>query len=548
MLRRFFAHCKCSIPPVQSFVRAVSTTSSWTVSKADFDPHGYTSGRWLRLDDRQLKARQIAFDFDKLRDKVISCSAGASSIVKCVKVEGGFNRAFIIQLDNGASLVARIPFSVAGPARLTTNSEMATMEYIRKNTTVPLPTVLDWSDDPTNPIGTEYIIMEHAPGVSLHHRWGTMNVEQRILVIKSLGLLCQQMASLQFPAYGSLYFIGQRVAAENSIPLSERFCIGPHCGNRYWNTMPGDEHWYERAPPNRGPWKSHEDYVRGLLDVGLSRIPVLNENTTRTQEEAIQDHLHLNRTAKDTLLAMVASPVYHNVQRPTFLHRDLHKRNIFVSDEDPTQITCLIDWQSSSIEPAYSYDETPDLCEFPTDWHESQVSDPPTKEQQNIMTSVDLCRQTWAVILRGYLPVLFEARTMDQDLLRLLQYIPSAWRHGAVLIREDLIQLSRRWTTDLKLPGTCPYQPTEEDLKRQAQLLPQWRELHDVRQVLFKGLRTDADGWIPIDHWDILQDVHRELFDEWVGNAAAEVGFTEEEARAAWPFDEPGDSSFPSRD
>jgi hypothetical protein len=94
-----------------------------------FDPYRYTSGRWLRSDDQQQKARHIAFDFDKLCERVISCSAGASSIVECVKVEGGFNRAFIIQLNNGASLVARIPFSVAGPQRLTTGSEIATMNY-----------------------------------------------------------------------------------------------------------------------------------------------------------------------------------------------------------------------------------------------------------------------------------------------------------------------------------------------------------------------------------------------------------------------------------
>jgi hypothetical protein len=38
-----------------------------------------------------------------------------------------------------------------------------------------------------------------------------------------------------------------------------------------------------------------------------------------------------------------------------------------------------------------------------------------------------------------------------------------------------------------------------------------------------------------------MQWLHKELFDEWIGSAAATVDFTEEEARAAWPFDEPID-------
>lgn len=94
-----------------------------------FSPYSYTSGRWLRLDEQQCQARHIAFDFKKLCDVAVACSAGARDIVQCVKVEGGFNRAFILQLDDGASLVARILFKIAGPARLLTNSEVATMEY-----------------------------------------------------------------------------------------------------------------------------------------------------------------------------------------------------------------------------------------------------------------------------------------------------------------------------------------------------------------------------------------------------------------------------------
>jgi aminoglycoside phosphotransferase (APT) family kinase protein len=49
--------------------------------------------------------------------------------------------------------------------------------------------------------------------------------------------------------------------------------------------------------------------------------------------------------------------------KSTLLHADLHERNIFVSDDDPTIITGLIDCQSSSIEPDFVYaDEMPDFA------------------------------------------------------------------------------------------------------------------------------------------------------------------------------------------
>jgi hypothetical protein len=40
----------------------------------------------------------------------------------------------IFSLDNGKKAVAKLPTSVAGPKRLTTNSEVATMEYSKFDT------------------------------------------------------------------------------------------------------------------------------------------------------------------------------------------------------------------------------------------------------------------------------------------------------------------------------------------------------------------------------------------------------------------------------
>jgi hypothetical protein len=98
-----------------------------TIAKED--PYHYTAGRWLKDDKIQRDARYIDFDFPGLCRRAVKTSDGASKVVEYEKIEGGFNRVFIIRLDNGARVVARIPFSVAGPPRLRTNSEVATMAY-----------------------------------------------------------------------------------------------------------------------------------------------------------------------------------------------------------------------------------------------------------------------------------------------------------------------------------------------------------------------------------------------------------------------------------
>ena len=101
------------------------------VLDSSLHPYNYTSGRWLRRDKLERDARFLTFDFNALRTKVLELSPGASSITSYEKKEGGYNRVFILTCDNSRRVVVRIPTSVAGPARLTTGSEVATIRYSR---------------------------------------------------------------------------------------------------------------------------------------------------------------------------------------------------------------------------------------------------------------------------------------------------------------------------------------------------------------------------------------------------------------------------------
>jgi hypothetical protein len=96
------------------------------------NPFTYTSGRWLYMEEERLKSRMIDFNFSGLLKAVIDACPTAQTVTKYEKIEGGFNRAFIVYLDNGSRVVARIPFKNAGPPRLTTNSEVATIAYCQK--------------------------------------------------------------------------------------------------------------------------------------------------------------------------------------------------------------------------------------------------------------------------------------------------------------------------------------------------------------------------------------------------------------------------------
>lgn len=176
-----------------------------------------------------------------------------------------------LEMDNNVKIIARIPFRHAGPPALITHFEVATIAYgrnyfswcfysfanlkARSRTSLPVPEILDWNGDPDNSVGTPYIIMKHALGVSLQEKWATMDTVQKIRCIERLTRYEKELAALKFPAFGSLYSSGSFTRGEEVIHIGSSFCIGPDCGTDYWPCVPREQRYYETRPPNRGPCK-----------------------------------------------------------------------------------------------------------------------------------------------------------------------------------------------------------------------------------------------------------------------------------------------------
>ncbi|KAL4894781.1 hypothetical protein BDV59DRAFT_174953 [Aspergillus ambiguus] len=69
----------------------------------------------------------------------------SAKITKCV--EGLHNKAFILKMDNGSKVLAKLPNPNAGPAHFSVASEVATRELLRDVFNIPLSRVLSWSSD-----------------------------------------------------------------------------------------------------------------------------------------------------------------------------------------------------------------------------------------------------------------------------------------------------------------------------------------------------------------------------------------------------------------
>ncbi|RMD41183.1 hypothetical protein DV735_g3962, partial [Chaetothyriales sp. CBS 134920] len=514
--------------------RAAAVASRFLHTQAPaIDPYSYTTGRWLRNDKLQREARYVKFDFAALCAKAVKACEGATKVVQYEKKEGGFNRVFLLGLDNGARVVARIPYRIAGPPRLATNSEVATMAYVRSFTKIPVPKVLDWSDDATS-IGTEYIIMEHAPGVQLHE---------------------------------NLYFADAPIDQNLKIEFVEGFCIGPHCGTQYWDCNAGEARFYGERPPNRGPWTDLQSYCNGLIDAGFSRIPNGDSppENRPPYHGSVQEHLRLLDISKEVIEELAKSSMIQKVASPTLLHPDIHKRNIFVAEEDPSSVTAIIDWQSTCIEPAFVYaNQTPDFVEDPAEdipileklMSEAEASSgaepsqeiPAVSEEASAETpeekaarikheeDVVRCVKTFEVVLIGYIRKLHDARAMDQTLLRPIRYCDASWRDSAAALRQELIDLSQQWT-ELGLSGRCPYQPTSEELAEHAKQYEDFETAQQLKLFLRRALEAESDGWVPADKWAAAREENERLFSQWV-ESIEETRGRDDWRTQLWPFNE----------
>jgi hypothetical protein len=106
--------------------------------------------------------------------------------------------------------------------------------------------------------------MEKAEGIPLFQRWGNMTEFQKLELIKCLTKLENQLFSIQFPAYGNLYFLPPNANSFSYQVLDHTFnptgsyCVGPSCDRVFML----ESHASPASPTvEKGPCKYFEPYI-----------------------------------------------------------------------------------------------------------------------------------------------------------------------------------------------------------------------------------------------------------------------------------------------
>ncbi|KAJ6529127.1 hypothetical protein DFH09DRAFT_1285340 [Mycena vulgaris] len=119
---------------------------------------------------------------------------------------GTFHKAYLVTLTSAHQVVARVARRFM--PRLKTESEIATLRYLREKTRITVPLVHCHDSNPYNRLGGEYIIMS-----KVYH---SLSYAQLVRLLENLAKLVVPLFGHRFPQIGSLYCGPEPTAAPPS--------------------------------------------------------------------------------------------------------------------------------------------------------------------------------------------------------------------------------------------------------------------------------------------------------------------------------------------
>ncbi|KZV86963.1 hypothetical protein EXIGLDRAFT_840339 [Exidia glandulosa HHB12029] len=507
----------------------------------------YTGGRWLHDEERQLALRYQRFDVDALKQVVLDCT-GADAVMDIRKLaEGRCNKAFLVQLKNSSSVIARIPTPISGPPHLVTASEVATMDFVRNRLELrQVPRVLAWcSRAAETPVGAEYIIMDQAVGVRLDTVWSGLSMLQKLHVVRQWvefeSPLVQAFSGTS--AYGSLYYRTDVLAQKTREIVRDggtdaEFVIGPSVEDRLWSK----EDFRDTLDIDRGSWPDVASFLKSRVDLQRAWIRACasrpKHDTALSLPPQLQEpDAHLRLLDQYESVARYFIPKDDRLLRPTLAFTDSIPGNIFLSQEalarGEIELSSVIDWQHTALLPSYLQSRIPLFIDDSIPALDQDV-DNLERERSRLRTMYHALYQdagldiVWAALLP------LGGRTPMQRSLPLLASV--CWNAGYTRLKRELITASRHWPAIVGADVPCPLTFSAEEISQHTADEEAYREGEEWRTYVQSEIGIQNDGWVDHEEYDRAVELNRGMRDLWLASlkdVEVEAGLNPAEL---WPY------------
>ncbi|KAF2827212.1 hypothetical protein CC86DRAFT_439615 [Ophiobolus disseminans] len=460
-------------------------------------------------------------------------------------------------MQDGFEMIAKIPYHIAQPSFYATASEAATLTFLQAQG-ISVPEVYSYSATANNPVGTEYILMAKAPGVSLASKWESLDDRDIKRIAKSFVELETKLFKLRFSTFGSLYFKTD-IAPSSQVPLyaeenaieADRFCIGPIADYMFWYGRRAGLHM------NRGPWKKHVEYLQSIAkkEMGWTRLygtamePDFPHNASGVGVQQPGDFLKFLESYQSLTPHLLPKSSAHPFNQPTLRHPDLTPGNIFITPETG-QISCLIDWQHAIVQPQLLAAGYPRAFENPDDLLPPKLVIPKLPEHLSSLSpeeqtaTRELHRQrlffyTYRV-LNGHFNQAHIEALRDPLLLGRQMLVDRAgrqWEGNFITLKGAVIRMAQFWEHLPDVQGIeCPLRFDRFESEAFADIEDTWLKMSfTVEQWRQTVCGMSEEGWVRNEDYEEskqkLADLEEEIRLQCKGD--------EEDTRAfqtGWPF------------
>ncbi|KAI0406155.1 kinase-like protein [Xylaria palmicola] len=258
---------------------------------------------------------------------------------------GVFNKLYRVDYA-GQSLIMRLSLPVYPHHK--TRGEVATLRWLRLNSTAPVPKVVAFDDCNDNEIGFEWILMELMPGFPAQQRWRTMSMEKkvaltgRIAEIQAELFYHEKLDSSSFSGIGTLHASTKGKKAEVPTPVAPGRLVAHEffLAGRVNYDVP------------RGPFHSSSAWLESMIKILILEQTAVVEKAQDDDDKEDAEAILLSARRLLSILPKVFPDTEENCVEPTVLwHDDLNLNNMLVDEEG--DLTAIVDWECVSLLPIW---------------------------------------------------------------------------------------------------------------------------------------------------------------------------------------------------
>ena len=214
--------------------------------------------------------------------------------------------------------------------------DVATLDFVRERTSIPVPKVVAWDFDSDNALEKPYVIQQRVPGSDLNSIWKKISHVQRCTIAREMGSVVKSLLSLESPIPGIIDTPSTKTVFAyglNIVPFELRDNGEDLIGTSAPETLSNVQ-----APQTTGDF--FETAFRKRQAHALS--------------EPFEEPIRLFTSLYETVCDMDKTGVFSK-DLHCFCHVDLHSRNIMaeVQPDGSIKITAVLDWDEAMFAPKF---------------------------------------------------------------------------------------------------------------------------------------------------------------------------------------------------